>query len=199
MNKIGNFLNWAARIFLLISFPLIGLYYLRWFQLVPSLVELSFSLVLFGAYAVVVTFFWRADRAPRKLVLFLVCLVFLRILYLDIDLHMPKIEATAKCNGITYYITYLHPLFDEQWTETHYTTWKGGFPQTSFIGYSAGPFEIVCDEVKHETHIVNTYTDVIHQTEGAKTRVYADYVGAQLESQRYFLAATSFRPQNCET
>lgn len=177
--------------------------YLRWFYLIPCLPLMAFNFILLLVYGVFTGVYWIAVAKDKafivKTVLFMLCIGLLGTVYLDLNLHMPRIRNTAKCNGNTYYITDIQPLFDEQWTETHLTKWRSiccfG---TRFFGYSAGPFEIVCDEDNKETNFVNTYSGKLYYTDGDEVRVYQEYVGTKLENHRYFLSRRLFLPEGSD-
>lgn len=200
MDKIGKVINWGVRIFFLATFPVILVFYLRWFQLVPVISWLIFSLILLFIYGFLVRkLFVTKKTLVVKAILFLSCVVFLYLIYLDIKIHMPRVEYTAHCNGITYYISHARPFGDEQLTETHFTKWEGVFNfETFFFGYGSGPFEFVCDEENQETNIVNTYSDTLRYTDGDDPRIYVKYVGTQLGSHRYFMSRSISIPDDCD-
>jgi hypothetical protein len=139
MSKVGEIVNRVLRIFFLITFPVLLIVQLRWFRLEPhrQLVDYLFSFTLLLIYGIFVRAFWVTKKNfAVKTFLFLACLTFLITIFLDIDFHLPRIETTAQCNGITYNITSATPLFDEYMVYTKLIEWGGLFNfDTHILGY----------------------------------------------------------------
>lgn len=104
---------------------------------------------------------------------------------------MPRIEFTAKCNGVTYYVTSIAPLGDVQWTWDMYSKWESNFQFESFqFGVVAN---IVCDKKNKETHFINGY-GVMSYSDGETSQSFYEYASAQLKDSIFFISETS---ENC--
>jgi hypothetical protein len=124
--------------------------------------------------------------------LYFINMAFLLINVVYLNIHIPIVEASAKCNGVTYYFTYGAPLLDEQWTYVQMSKWKGVFYESRFWGYSpdAGANAIRFDVDKKETLFLRLYADPPTLTfiDGENLQSFYKYAGAQLKDGLYFLS-----------
>jgi hypothetical protein len=104
---------------------------------------------------------------------------------------MPRVELAVKCNGITYYITSVRPLTDEQWTFDMYSKWEGIY---EFESFQFGVVKnIVCDKQNKETHFMNVY-DIMSYSDGKNPQSFYEYASTQLKDSVYLISETS---ENC--
>ena len=118
---------------------------------------------------------------------------------LHVNAFFPSLDHSTKCNGKTYYITWMRPFGNYQWSFNNVTIWKDIKYESFFFGYSSSVYEIVCDKDKKEANIINTSRDVLAYTDGENSRVYDEYVGAILQNRRYFLSVgcNNWVPSTC--
>jgi len=198
MKKIIEAIKWIVRNSLLITVAGFIIIYLRWFKLTPLIFyndpdgAYIVGLILLGIFGFFVMLLKLArNRAVVKIILLVPTILFFLGNITHIIAFFPSMEFTTKCNGNTYYITWMHPFGDYQWTFYNVTIWKGVFKYKSFFfGYSpgAGPYKVICDEERNEANIVSTFTEALAYTDGANPRRYDRYVGTSLKTHRYFLA-----------
>lgn len=207
MEDFARVCRWVTRNFISISLAIYMIIYLRWFQLTPLMFyndsDYAYlaGLILLGLYALFATL---TRLAGRFQVLQVLLFIPSAILFLGSIAHtisfFPKVEFTTKCNGKTYYITWMHPFGDYQWTFDNVTIWTGPFTYDSFFfGYSGGGYEIICDEEKKEANIIRMFNDVLVYTDGRNPRGYYNYTGTQLGDHLYFLAeqCNDWIPSTC--
>jgi len=197
VKKVVDVSKWLIRNFFLISIGVFIVIYLRWFRLTPLVFDYYndpngayiVGLILLSMYIASVTLVRLAkNRTTLKKTLFIPVIFFFGINVIHASSFFPSIENNIKCNGNTYYITWMHPFGDYQWTFDQLTMWRGLKYETQFFGYSEGPFEIVCDKEKEETNIIRAINGVLIYSHGENSRGYYGYAGAQLEEYEYFLS-----------
>ncbi len=116
----------------------------------------------------------------------------------------PSLDVISKCNGNTYYITWMHPFGDYQWTFYNLTVWRSFLKyDSSFFGYlpGAGPYKVICDEKRNEANIIRTANDVLVYTNGENPRSYDQYAGIEFNGYQYFLAwqCNHWSPSTCDS
>jgi hypothetical protein len=206
MNKVVKAVQWVARNLHFISIVIFIAVYLRWFRITPFvyLNDPSFAfvggMVLLFIYIVLalISSLSRIGVTPRIL-FYSLAVIFLVFNVFYLQVHMPGVEATAKCNGITYYISHGSPLFDEQWTYVQLTKWRGMFNYESyFYGYapSASANEIICDVEKNETHFIRDSYRLIY-IDGENPIGFEGYWGAQLKGYLYFMSEEWLSQEHC--
>jgi len=194
MKKVVDAGKWLTRNFFLIPIPVFIVIYLRWFLLTPLMffndpdAAYIAGVFLFSLYVLLSMLLKRA-RSHSAVRIFLLLSAFLFFLWniFHIKAFFPSIESVAECNGKTYYVTWMHPLGDYQWTFNNVTIWKGPFEYESFFfGYSMDSYEIICDARNEETHIITSFTKRLAFTDGNGQRIYDD--GARLGNHQYGLS-----------
>lgn len=207
MNRIIAGITWIVKNFFLISISILLVFYLRWFRLAPFVLgddsDPTFGfiggMILLGIFVALAFALLHSKHVLLKAILLLANVIFFAINAMYLIIHIPRIEAAAKCNGITYYITYGAPLGDEQWTYRQLTKWMGIFHyESQFFGYAPGrgPSEIVCDEAKSETNIVSLYPRQLRYTDGEHPRTYVYGALAKLKHHLYFISEQWTNPGN---
>lgn len=196
MGQSSKIHAWVLKNFLSIIFSITILIYLRWFWLTPLVFKyyndpnagFLVGIVLFITLLIFTAVYRRTkNRFLKYVTLTLIALLsFINIWH--IVAFFPKIENHLKCDGRIYYITWMHPWGDYQWTFDQLTVWDGLRYESQFFGYSQGPFEIICDEERGAANIIRTINDVLIYSHGLKKVSYDDWAGAQLGQNRYFLA-----------
>lgn len=211
MKKIRSLASWVIKDFFYITVAIFVVIYSRWFQLTPLMLNgyndsdeaLAFGFILLIIYIILGIFlknYWR--YAILRGILFVPTFLFLLASVIHIISYFPSLENDIKCNGVRYYITWSHPFSDYQWTNDTLAVWKSNFSyETSFFGYSGGPYRIVCDEEKGDTNIIRTMNGVLVETFGKEDRSYDSYAKATLQNRQYFLATqcNNWSPSICET
>ena len=199
LTRIIDLIPTLFRRLFLLSIVVIGIFYLRWLWLDPPVFKVySDPTNAFRAgmmlLAPFVAFAFALQRAKKAFVHW--ALVVANVLFLWVNVsylivHMPSIEASARCNGKTYFITYGAPVLDEQWTYRQLTIWRGPFRyQSRFFGYAPGhgSSRFVCDAAHGETHIVSNLSDGLRYTDGPNPRTYELGEWAALHGHYYFLS-----------
>lgn len=144
-------------------------------------------------YGGLLIIFSLAKHTILKSVLFVIVSMILTLNSVYLFIHMPRVEFAAKCNGITYYITSVRPLSDEQWTFDMYSKWAGMFTFKS-IPFGVGVVKnIICDEKNRETHFINGY-DIMTYSDGDNPQSFYDYASAQIKDSIYLISETF---ENC--
>jgi hypothetical protein len=208
MNKIVNVFRWFTLTFFLITIGVFIVFYLRWFRVAPFVFlndptrAFIGGLVLLFLYTIVsfMTRLSELDIAQKTLVyISAIPLLVINVVYLN--LYLPRIETMAKCNGITYYITYGAPILDDQWTYIQLTKWRGIFYESHFLGYAsdAGANKIKCDADRKEALFIRTYLDpnTLTYIDGENPRSFYSYAGAQLNGNLYFVSEDWSLLENC--
>lgn len=137
------------------------------------------------------TIFLLAKHAILKSVLFIIVSTILALNAVYLFIHMPRVKLAAKCNGVTYYITSVRPLSDEQWTFDMYSRWENVY---EFESFQFGVVKnIVCDKRNKETHFMNGF-DIMSYSDGEKPQSFYETASAQLEDSVYLMSETS---ENC--
>jgi len=197
MNKISNFFKWMIKYFYWISLAVFGAIYLRWFRLTPLVFEYYndpngayiVGLILLGLYSVsAFTLYLFRYRKFLRWLPYASSTLLLVWNIAHVIAFFPSLELTTRCNGYTYYITWMHPIGDYQWTFDEFTVWEGINYESHFFGYSQGPFRIVCDEEKKVANVIREMNDVLSYSHGENTTGFDDYAGTQLNGYRYFLS-----------
>jgi hypothetical protein len=198
MNKITNAIKWIFHNFFFVTLVIFFIFYLRWFKLTPfvspgyltnAYVGGGILMVIYGGLLII---FLLAKRTILKTVLFIIISTIFTLNSVYLFIHMPRVKFAAKCNGITYYITSIRPLSDEQWTFDMYSKWESIFKFKSFqFGVVK---EIVCDEKNRETHFMNGY-DIMSYSDGENPQWFYEYASTQLKDSVYLMSETS---ENCE-
>jgi hypothetical protein len=208
VRKVVNVIKWTLHYFIRITITGFILIYLRWFQLTPVMggndpdgayIVGLFLLGLYSFFAINLTK-PSDDPAVIKMMLFILSTIFLLGNITQIIAFFPKLSSYARCAGRTYYITWLHPLADYQWTLYNLTIWKPFLSyEAHFFGYSGGPYKILCDEEKRETNIIRIVNDVLAYTDGENPRRYDYYTSSELGEHLYFLAeqCNDWVPSTC--
>lgn len=200
MSRIIAATAWIVGHFFIISIAVLVIFYLQWFRIAPftlgdnsdptgGFIVGMILLGIFGALAFVLL--RRRKPGILKDLLIFINVVFLAINTMYLIIYVPRIETSAQCNSITYYIAYGHPFGDAQWTYRQLTKWEGVFRyKSSFFGYAPGrgPSEIICDRAKSETNIVSLYPQQLRYTDGEHPRAYVYGASAQLQDHLYFLS-----------
>jgi hypothetical protein len=159
------------------------------------------SLILLVVYIALVKALSVVHNVFLKVVFGFLSVLFLIINVVYLDIHNPKLETTAKCNGATYYITYGHPLGDEQWTYVQMSKWRGIFYESHFWGYApdAGANEIRCDVDRKETLFLRFFAEPPTLTfiDGENPQSFYKYSGAQLSDKLYFMSEDWYIPTDC--
>ena len=209
MKKIIDASKWLIRHFFYFSIAVFIVIYLRWFRLTPLMFyndpdyAYIVGLILLGLYCLFAILIKLSESKTWLKILLLIPAIFF---FMGIVIHayafFPSVETIAKCNKKTYYITWMHPFGDYQWTFDNITIWKSVFKYESFFfGYSGGPYEIVCDKELDEANIISAMNDmlVLVYTDGKNPRNYDRYTGAILGDHRYFLAdqCNDWVPSTC--
>jgi hypothetical protein len=161
-----------------------------------------FGLILLGLFCFFATNLTKPsdDPAVIKVMLFILSTIFLLGNMAHAIAFFPTLSSSARCAGRTYYISWMHPLTDYQWTFYNLTIWKPFLTYEShFFGYSGGPYEIVCDEERWEANIIRTFNNVLAYTDGENPRHYDEYNGARLKNHQYFLTrqCNDWIPSTC--
>ena len=196
MNKIKKIGEWTLRNFLLIIIALGIIIYSRWFWLTPLVFEyyndpnmaLIIGIILFSIFLILAFLFLFLKQVFLRAFILTMALLIGVVNYYQISAFFPTLENHVKCNGRNYYITWMHPFTDYQWTFDQLTIWNGLQYESQFFGYSQGPFEIICDEEKGVANIIQTKNGVLTYSHGKKSVPYDDWAGTQLGGSRYFLA-----------
>ncbi len=207
MENITNAIKWAIRNFFFIAIAILILFYLRWFRLTPFVFLDDPTFAFIGGIVLLIIFFViskalsSSKRVFPKTVLYFLGLVFLAINIAYLNVHIPRIGTSLKCNRVTYYLTYGAPLTDEQWTYVQLSKWWGLFNYEShFWGYApgSGANDIICDAEKKETHFVRTYTDpgTLTFIDGENPQDFYEYASARLKNNLYFLSE-DWSIENC--
>ncbi len=194
-----NARKWAIRNFFFIAIAILILFYLRWFRLTPFVFLDDPTFAFIGGFVLLIIFFVLSKLLSStkhvfpKTVLYFLNLVFLTMNIVYLDIHIPKIGTSLKCNGATYYITYGAPLGDEQLTYVQLSKWWGLFNYKSiFFGYSpgSGANDILCDVEMKETHFIRTDSDLGTLTfiDGENPQNFYEYARARLKDNLYFLS-----------
>lgn len=195
---IHNFYSISIVVFIVI--------YIRWFRLTPLMFyndpdgAYIVGLILLGLSSLFAFLFKRSkNRRFLKGFLFILATIFLIGNIAHINAFFPSLEFTTKCNGKTYYVTWMHPFGDYQWSFNNVTIWKGVKYESFFFGYSSSNYEIVCDENKKEANIINTSRDVLAYTDGENSRIYDECEGVILGNHQYFLSTqcNDWIPSTC--
>lgn len=207
MNKIvGNLKKWTIDIIFLIPFAIMVMFYVKWFRLTPWVFfddptfGFVFGFILLVVHGILVkAWFSSKDTFGRGILFFISILVF-GINYLYLDVHIPRLATTTKCNGIRYNISYYAPFGDEQLQYDHLSQWKGLYYKSSGFRYvGSANYKIICDEEKKEANFVDKYTKVLYYTDGENPRQYVEYAGAKLRGHRYFVSRKVSFPGDCVT
>ncbi|MCI0553962.1 MAG: alkaline shock response membrane anchor protein AmaP [Anaerolineae bacterium] len=206
MGKVTGAIKWIiSNLFFITIAIFIGIY-LRWFRLTPLMFyndpdgAYIVGLILLGLYSLF-AFLIKLSKNRRflKRFLFFPTAIFLLGNITHANAFFPSLEFASKCNGKTYYITWMHPFGDYQWIFNNVTIWKGVKYESFFFGYSSSSYEIVCDEDKKEANIINISNDVLAYTDGENSRIYDEYNGAILGNHQYFLSreCNDWVPSTC--
>ena len=203
MKKLKGFSIWLSKNLFLVSSTMLGIIYVRWFQIIP--IELNknnffgpsyrasnpfiVGVILFSTYIFLATATWFAKnhQTSRVFILTPTILVFcVELIFTWI--FFPSQPKSARCNETTYYISKYRSLPDPQWSYWQLTKWKGITNyETHFIGNS-GISKIICDETNKQANIVNG-PGVLIETDGEKPRRFDNYAWAELKDSQYFLAS----------
>ena len=190
MKKIIKAIGWIVRSLLIISIAVFVVFYLRWFRLTPFVFmdDPTYAFVggmaLLFIYTILVLMTTLPVDIAQKVIFYslITPLLVVNIFYLKI--HIPSLGTVSQCNGITYYITYGAPLFDEQWTYVQVSKWQGISYESHFWGYSpsAGANEIICDVERNEAHFLRTYSNpsILTYIDGGHPQSFYEYAGARL-------------------
>jgi len=212
MNKISNFFKWMIKYFYWLSLVVFAAIYIRWFQLTPLVFEYYndpngayiFGLILLSLYSA--SMFALKLSTKSKLLrglLYIPTTLFFIWNISHTTAFFPSLEFTTRCNGNKYYIAWMHPFGDYQWTFDEVTIWRKGFFKydSFFFGYSGGPYRIVCDEQNKTANIVNDSSDVLAYIDGENPQVFDDFATATLNNHHYFLArkCNNWTPSTCES
>lgn len=193
INKIGN---WLVKNFFTFTIAGILIVYLRWFWLTP--LEFRYyndpnaaflvGIILFVLYFVfgILVRLLKRNSVKFTFLALTIMLAFINISH--VFSFFPLIENKITCNGRIYYITWMHPFGDYQWTFDELTIWEGLHYETRFFGYSQGPFEIICDEGRGVANIIRTINGVLTYSHGKEKVNYYDWAGTELGQKKYFLA-----------
>jgi hypothetical protein len=155
MNNIFDAIKWFIRNFFFITIAVFVIIYLRWFRLTPFVFLDDPSEAFIGGFVLLIIYgvlsklLSLTKGSVLKAVLFIASIIFLYINALYLNIHMPRIVSTSKCDGITYYVTHNKPLLDEQWSYIQLSKWKGVINYEShFQGYAPGVTgdQIICDK-----------------------------------------------------
>ncbi len=196
MGSARKIYAWIHKNLLLLIIAFTVLIYLRWFWLTPLVFKyyndpnagFLVGIVLFIALLIFIAIY----RCVKDLSLKFATLTLIALLSLINIWHIvaffPKIENRVICDGRTYYITWMHPLGDYQWTFDQLTVWDGLQYESQFFGYLQDPFEIICDDERGAANIIRTINGVLTYSHGMKKVSYYDWAGTQLGQNRYFLA-----------
>ncbi len=213
MDKVKNVITWITHNFFFITIVAFALIYLRWFQLTPLVFShyndanaaYIVGLILLGTYGFF-AFLIKLSKNQKllKAILSIPAAIFLFGNILHAMTFFPSLDVIAKCNGSTYYITWMHPFGDYQWTFYNLTVWRSFLKyDSSFFGYlpGAGPYRIVCDEEKNEANIIRTMNDVLVYTDGENPRSYDEYAGIEFNGYQYFLEwqCNTWSPSTCDS
>ena len=206
MNKIVDAIKWIGNNFLFIAVVIFILFYLHWFRIAPFVFLNDPSFAFVGGMVLLLIYVVLASISSLskfgvgvKILFYSLSIIFLIFNAFYLNIHMPWIETTAKCNGNTYYITHGSPLFDEQWTYVQLTKWKGMFKyESSFYGYapSASANEIICDVDKNETHFIRDSSRLIY-IDGENPIGFEGNWGAQLKNNLYFMSEEWIPQEHC--
>ena len=195
LDKIFGAIHWAIPKIFLITLVVLVVFYLRWFQLTPFafLDNPEFGYIVGFILLLIYGLFVKAWLASKnifwKSLFFVVSILLLGINSLYLEIHIPRLSTTAKCNGTRYYISDYAPLGDEQYLFAQISGWKGIFYESTFgIYMSVGSYKIVCDEEKKETHFVEKFSRLLVYTDSENPRAYVQYVRARLRDHLYFLS-----------
>lgn len=196
MNKIKKTVEWTLKIFLLITIALGCIIYSRWFWLTPLVFEyyndpnmaLIIGIILFSIFLILAFLFLFLKKVFLRAFILAIALLTGVVNFYQISAFFPTLENHIKCNGRNYYITWMHPFTDYQWTFDQLTIWNGLQYESKFFGYSQGPFEIVCDETKDMANIIRITNDVLTYSYGEMSIQYDDWTTTQLGESRYFLS-----------
>lgn len=208
MKKIVDAGKWIIHNFYSISMAVFIVIYIRWFRLTPLMFyndpdgAYIVGLILLGFYSLFAFLIKRSkNRLFLKGFLFIVATIFLIGNIAHVNAFFPSIEFTTKCNGKTYYVTWMHPFGDYQWIFNNVTIWKRVKYESFFFGYSSSSYEIVCDENNKEANIINISYDVLAYTDGGNSRIYDEYEGVILGTHQYFLSreCNDWVPSTCES
>ena len=207
MNKIIDALKWVICNFFPLTIAILALFYLRWFRLAPFVLLDDPTFAFIGGLILLILYlaFSKLLLVVKNNILRVVfgflsiTLLVINAVYLDI--HIPRVETRARCNGVTYYLTYGHPLGDEQWTYVHMSKWNGISYQSHFFGYApdAAGNKIVCDEARKEAHFIKSFGDPANliYIDGENPQAFEGHNGARLKNRFYFMSEDWSLQQDC--
>jgi len=208
VNKIGDPIKWIYLNFFPLIIPFFIFIYLRWYRLTPLELDDSYNdpneaymagLVLLGAYVLFATL----DKLIRNYRLLKIIISILAFLLLGINIvhvffFLPRITATAKCNGKSYYISNNFGTLTNFWSYDQLTVWENNLDfKSHFFGYGGTSYEIICDEAKKEVNIIIPYLEALDYTDGKSPRSYI-HTSAILNNQLYVLSEDWFIPEACD-
>jgi len=195
MDKVFAAINWIVRKIFFITIVVLLIFYIRWFRLTPWVFfddptfAYMFGLILLIVYGIFIKAWFVSKNAILKMFLLLISIGVLVINCLYLEIHIPRLVTTVKCNSIRYYITSYSPFLDEQWQYDQLSKWRGVFYQSTPLRFSGLPsYRIICDEEKKEANLVNTFNDVLYYTDAENPRFYVENVHAKLKGHLYFIA-----------
>jgi len=178
---------------------------LCWFRLTPFVFWDDPTKAFFGGLVLLIPFGLLSKILPHtkpgdlKTIFHIANFIFLYVNASYLDIHMPRIESAASCNGINYYITHGAPLLDEQWTYIQLSKWTGLFDYEShFYGYApgSGGNEIICDTERKEAHFIRDKSRLIF-IDGQYSQGFEEHASARLEDNLYFMSEDWSLPENC--
>jgi hypothetical protein len=210
MIKLGNTAAWIWRNIFFITITPLLIVYLRWFRLTPFMFGSNdpdfayiVGLILLAIYGLFAFLIKRAKnhRYMKGFLFFPATIIFLINIW-HANAFFPSLEVTSKCNGNTYYISWMHPFGDYQWSVDNVTIWRRFLSYESFFfGYSGGPYKIVCDDERNEANIIDISRKVLVYIDGENSQSFDRYAGIQQADNRYFLAwqCNNWFPSTCTT
>jgi hypothetical protein len=206
MNNISNAIKWAIRNFFFITIAIFIIIYLWWFRLTPFVFLDDPTTAFVGGFILLIVYlaFSLALSLSKhvflKAIFYFFNFIFLMVNVLYLEIHIPRIETSKKCNGETYYITYGAPLLDEQWTYVQVSKWKGLVYESHFWGYAPGSAanDIICDTNRKETHFIRNFSDpsTLIFIDGENPQGFYEYASARLKNSLYFLSE-DWSIENC--
>ena len=204
MNREFSVVKWVIQIFSLSTFVILIAFYIRWFRLTPWVffddptTGFAFGMILLIIYGFLVKAVISSKDIFTKTIPFIFSILLLGINCLYLEIHIPRLVTTAKCNGIRYYISHYAPIGDEQLSFNNLSRWKGLSYESRWHGYSFGRENIICDEEKQETNFVEPYNQQLKFTDGENPRIYNEYSSAKLRGHRYYISREFSIPEGCD-
>ncbi|MGB8980872.1 MAG: hypothetical protein WCC12_03270 [Anaerolineales bacterium] len=192
MNK--DTVKWIFRYFFVIAAVVFILIYLRWFQLTPFVVPnyggingeyiagliLLVILVFFATISrlVINRKFWHIFLSVTTAIPFALNLVF-------VYMYMPRVEDSARYNGITYYVTRNYLAFEDR-SNSQLTKWTGFLNyERIYLGRPQFRKKIIYDETTNKVIII-VPDDLLVYIDGEPPERYDIYI--EIDDHLYYPA-----------